>query len=88
MAGCALTKKEVPVVAKGQKVNSEVYIPDCDENFHEIMDGENRSRKTLLSFSRTARQSTRPGLGLRENLPEFGEKEVWPSYSPDCDLLD
>ncbi len=70
------------------RVNSDVYIEELTNVVKPWMDGVAAGRPFI--WCRRGRLPTRPrnpGL-VRENLPFFWEKEVWPHSSPDCNPLD
>ena len=87
-----------------QKVNSEVKDVDTEvkvntevKEVNTVMKDvvkpwmENIARERRYVFQQDgapAHTSNVTQAWLRENLPEFWEKEVWPPCSPDCNPLD
>jgi transposase len=75
--------------SKGQKVNSEVYLTVMKDVVKPWMENIARGRHYVFQQDGApAHTSNVTQSWLRENLPEFWEKEVWPPCSPDCNPLD
>ncbi len=73
----------------GLRVNTDVYINMLTNMVKPWMDGVTAGRPYIWQpDAMPANTSKKTQDWCRENLLFFGEKEVWPPSSPDCNPID